>query len=87
MGAADYLGLKADYAMELNSGARRFGTLEVVFNGSSAVITDNSTQDVGGNTKGYDFSATTFSNKLVLNFTAGPTGVNLAMSFKLIAVP
>ena len=87
MGSGDYIGLMAEYALETNSNiSRRFGTIEVVFDNASTALTDNSTKDVGPGTQDIEFSAT--GNPLELyvvnNFTYS---ADIAMSFKLIAVP
>ena len=86
MGSADYIGLKADYALVTSAGGRRFGTIEVVFNNAQALITDNSTQDVGTNTSGHEFIAQGDPLELVFS-AAGSGNANLAISFKLIAQP
>jgi hypothetical protein len=87
MGSADYIGLVAEYAIETSANGRRFGTVEVVFDNSIAQFTDSSTVDVGGSTTDVFFQAT--GNPLELYVTNGnPTNtVDIAMSFKLIAVP
>jgi len=90
MNSTDYLGLKADYALETQIGGRRFGTIEVIFNSTIASFTDNSTRDVPTNgTQGDEFAVQVQSGELEVLFGAfgGHGSVDLAMSFKLIAVP
>ena len=87
MGSADYLGLIAEYAIETSAGGRRFGTVEVVFDNSQAQFVDSSTVDVGGNTSNVYFQATGDPLQLIITNGSGTDTVDIAMSFKLIAVP
>jgi hypothetical protein len=87
MGSADYLGLIAEYAIETSAGGRRFGTVEVVFDNAQAQFVDSSTVDVGGNTQDVFFQANGDPLQLIIVNGSSTDTVDIAMSFKLIAVP
>ena len=87
MGSSDYLGLIAEYAIETSGNGRRFGTVEVVFDSNNASFVDTSTADVGGSTTDVYFQAGGNPLELFLANGSATKTVDVAMSFKLIAVP
>ena len=87
MGSSDYLGLIAEYAIETSGNGRRFGTVEVVFDSNNASFVDTSTADVGGSTVDVFFQAQGDPLELILENSSATNTVDIAMSFKLIAVP
>jgi len=87
MGSADYIGLIAEYAIETSAGGRRFGSVEVVFDNASAQFTDTSTIDVGGSTADVFFQSQGDPLELIVTNGSSTNTVDIALSFKLIAVP
>jgi len=87
-----YLGLKAEYAIETQLGGRRFGTVEVVMDTAGNVqLYDSSTKDasITNPTNPISFTAG-FSGgylTLLINNSGGVGSCDVAVSFKLIAVP
>jgi len=84
----DYLGLILEYAIEIDGGGRRFGTVEAIFNSNNHSVVDTSTADVGGDTSDIGFAANVSINGLTLVIASlSSDDASYAGSIKLIGTP
>ena len=88
LASSDYLGSILEYAVEVDGGGRRFGTVEVIFNSSNHSVVDTSTADVGGDTSSIGFIANVTGGELTLVIAnLGNDDASYAGSIKLIGTP